>query len=87
MSPVEHVSETATISVKCLLEIRRKFVGVVNGDRASPVSESNMAPKCCKKKLLIIDTYVSNYYELIQNIFRSVDKFLDSFQDFIICCS
>ena len=29
MSPVEHASGTATISVKCILEIRRKFVGVV----------------------------------------------------------
>ena len=29
MSPVGHASETATVSVKCRLEIRRKFVGVV----------------------------------------------------------
>jgi hypothetical protein len=87
MSPVGHASETATISVKCRLEVRRKFVGVVNGDRASSVYENNMAPKCCKKKLLIIDNYVSNYYELIPNIFQSVDGFLESFQDFMVCCS
>jgi len=87
MSPVGHASETATISAKCLLEIRRKFVGVVNRDRASSVYKNNMAPKCCRKKLLIIDTCVSNYYELIQNIFQSVEEFLEIFQDFIVCCS
>jgi len=46
-----------------------------------------MASKCCKKKLLIIDACVSNYYELISNIFQSSDEFFESFQDFIGCCS
>jgi len=49
--------------------------------------ENNMASKCCTKKLLIIDTCVSNYYKLMPNIFQGSFEVLENFEDFIGCCS
>jgi hypothetical protein len=87
MSPVGHGSKTATISVKCRLEIISKFVGVVKEIVLVLYIKKNMASKCCKKKLLIVDTYASNYYELIPYIFQGSHEFLERFQVFIGCCS